>query len=611
MAKRWGGPARVSWYLLGVGTLFLLLSGCPDPFTAEDDALRDLDRPLAGVDEPGYNTSDPYDTRPTWSWESDPTEGTGVFRYRLNGGEWTVVSGVFSYSPADDDEDLYPGTYVFEVQERNVAGNWSEAAKQTTVIFTRPPSFVPSPDAYTNDPTPTFTWQSGEPVQYGATGRFSWRTERWIGANWEEVPGEVFADQDPGVASYTISSALAEGVYRFGVAERNAGGARSVYEYSSFEVDLTPPLPPIVSGPDLVPENDPNPATFTWTYDTTDTLEAFTWRLEWFDEGSGEYTYFDHGTTDTTPELNLPFSSYGAGIYRLFVEHVDYAGNTAGSSIDLEVAEVPLLAASLILDTSNSIQLGWSGITSTIDGYEYQQSTSPDFSSDVQTFTVTAATTTVLLENMAIGTTFYFRVRTVEGGSYGYWSNTEAITTSDNYTVSYNAGSASGWFGGDDSSGLAPRNVGVGFGITMPVSTVVNQVGYEFNALSSDSGDPLPATMTMRVNVRDSGGGIIKTLIRDFAPAEWVVAPDFFIVDNVDLVAMQGETYIFTFHIEEAHLAPYPQAGARGASGTTDPYAFRVTGTGNSGNGFDLESWASWSTHTWRPHYFLSGSATQ
>lgn len=588
-----------------------LLLSCPNPVTGGEGVDRDLDRPLSTVDEPDDAIADPYDTRPTWSWESDPEEGTGVFRYRLNSGEWTIVTDVFSYSPADDDEDLYPGTYVFEVQERNVAGIWSEAATQTTVILVRPPDFTVTPGPFTNDTTPAFAWQSGTPVQYGATERFSWRLERFSDSEWVEFPEETFIDQDPGAANYTIASALAEGLYRFGVAERNAGGARSVYEYSFFEVDLTPPLSPTISGPDLVPENDPNPAVFTWTYDTSDTLEAFAWRLEWFDDVSSDYVLVDSGTTGSTPELNLPFSSYGAGMYRLFVEHTDYAGNTAASSIDVEVAEVPLLTASLILDTSNSIQLEWSGITSTIDDYEYQQSTSSDFSSDVQTFTVTAATTMVLLENMAIGTTFYYRVRTVENGVYGYWSNTEAITTSDNYTISYNGGTASGWFGGDDSSGLAPRNVGVGFGITMPVSTVIDQVGYEFNALSSDSGGQLPATMTMRMDVRDAGGDIIKTLTREFGPGEWVVAPDFFIVNNVDLVAMEGETYLFTFYIEEAHLTPYPRAGARGASGTSDPNAFRLTGTGNTGNGFDLGPWASWSTHSWRPHYYLNGSATQ
>jgi hypothetical protein len=606
------GLLRTSWYLLVITVLSLVLASCPDPFSAEDDAVRDLDRPLAAVDDPDYSVADPYDTRPAWSWESDSAEGTGIFRFRLNGGEWTTVNGVFGYSPADTDEDLYPGTYVFEVQERNVAGIWSVAAKHTTVILARPPEFSITAGDYTNTPRPSFLWQSGTPAQYGATERFSWRLERWAGTGWEEIPGETHSDQEPGVASYTIASALTEGMYRFGAAERNVGGARSAYEYTTFTVDLTPPAPPSVFGPDIIPVNDPNPAAFTWTHDTSDTLDAFSWRLEWFDDWVDGYVVVDDGSTGTTPELNLPFSTYGAGIYRLYIEHADLAGNTAMSSIDVEVAEVPMLTASLTVDTSNSIQLGWTGITSTIDEYEYQQSTSPDFSFDVQAYTVSPATTTVLLENMAIGTTFYYRVRTIENGEYGYWSNTEAIATSDNYTISYNGGTASGWFGGDDSSGLAPRNVGVGFGFTMPVSTVIDQVGYEFTTLSSDSGDPLPATLTMVVDVRDAGGVIIKTLTRIFTPGEWDDPnSDFFIVDGVDLVALEGETYIFTFYIEDAHLAPYPGSGARGASGTTDPNAFRLTGTGNSGNSFDLVSWASWSTHTWRPHYFLSGNATQ
>ncbi len=163
-------PARVLLVLY----LGIMLTVCRDPFTITDDAERDLDRPLPGLGEVEGSAVPSYDTRPVWMWTGCEAEGTQVFRYRINGSEWTVITdlvpdgdGRYSYSPGDQNQDLYPGTYLFEVQERNAAGNWSEAASQSTRILVQPPVIDEAPEALTENMAPFFAWSTVQPPQYG------------------------------------------------------------------------------------------------------------------------------------------------------------------------------------------------------------------------------------------------------------------------------------------------------------------------------------------------------------------------------------------------------------------------------------------------------------
>jgi hypothetical protein len=56
---------------------------------------------------------------------------------------------------------------------------------------------------------------------------FSWRLERQTGSGWDVVP-EHSAD-DQAASEYQVTEELPDGAYRFGVAERNAGGERSAF----------------------------------------------------------------------------------------------------------------------------------------------------------------------------------------------------------------------------------------------------------------------------------------------------------------------------------------------------------------------------------------------
>jgi len=80
-------------------------------------------------------TSSSYkrDTTPTWNWTSGGG-GIGTFRYKLadsdltTGATYTVEH---SYTPTSV---LSRGTYTFYVQERDIAGNWSESGSKTFTL---------------------------------------------------------------------------------------------------------------------------------------------------------------------------------------------------------------------------------------------------------------------------------------------------------------------------------------------------------------------------------------------------------------------------------------------------------------------------------------------
>ncbi len=216
--------------------LVLAVTGCPDPVSLSDDVVRDIDHDLADPGDVEPSGVDPFHTRPGWTWSGDPVDGTGVFRFRFNGSEWNTLvgepGGTYTYSFEDLGWDIFPGTYLFEVQERNSAGNWSLSCSCTTVIQVRPPVFITVPDDPTNNRTPAFEWGQYAPAQYGATNLFSYRLQRLESGTWQTIPGD--RDVDTTVTSYVVVSSLTPGTYRFGVSELNQGGSRSAYVYHEF-----------------------------------------------------------------------------------------------------------------------------------------------------------------------------------------------------------------------------------------------------------------------------------------------------------------------------------------------------------------------------------------
>lgn len=74
-------------------------------------------------------------TRPRWTWRSGGG-GAKVFRARVDGADWSGVAerSDSSFTP---EAHLIEGRHTVYVQERDAAGNWSEAAEKSTVLALR------------------------------------------------------------------------------------------------------------------------------------------------------------------------------------------------------------------------------------------------------------------------------------------------------------------------------------------------------------------------------------------------------------------------------------------------------------------------------------------
>lgn len=225
----------------------LLTVGCNDPLSVSDDAERDLDNPLPEVATIAADAD--YNTTPEWFWRGDGTIEPIVFRYRLNGGEWVILldpeadaSGVYSWVHGQEDDEgtfvprhLFPGSYLFEIQQRNSAGNWSRECSHERTILVQPPVLPAelNPPAISDNKTPFFTWHAG-PVQYGETGLFSWSLKQQVGSQWIVLNTAT----DSSALNYQVGpeNPLEEGRYRFCVSTLNEGGVRSSDTCHGFEV---------------------------------------------------------------------------------------------------------------------------------------------------------------------------------------------------------------------------------------------------------------------------------------------------------------------------------------------------------------------------------------
>lgn len=261
--------------------LFLLIAGCQQPLVQDPDFSTDFD-----LDPPATSSitgvAATQNTTPTWTYDSGGN-GSYLFRYRINGGEWQTVThtppGPFTYTPASP---LVQGVYIFEVQERDDRGNWSESQSFRTVVDLTPPD-APSVGTNGANPTsnsqPTWTWSSNS-----GNGTFRYDSS---GAGGGGLSAETTA------TSYTPASPLADGTYTLTVEERDDAGNWSPAGSYSITVDTNnqPPVANIVAPGTAVvgnavtlngsgssdPENDPltyswsvtsSPAGATWSFGT-------------------------------------------------------------------------------------------------------------------------------------------------------------------------------------------------------------------------------------------------------------------------------------------------------------------------------------------------------
>jgi hypothetical protein len=233
--------------------------------------------------------------KPTWTWTSGGG-GNGTFQYQLDStsGAWTTTTST-SFTPTTA---LADGTHVLYVEERDDAGNWSEAGSFAVTINTAPGApVVISAAAITNDTTPTWTWTSGG----GGNGTFQYQLDS-TGGSWTTTTG----------TSYTPATALTDGKHVLDVEERNDAGVWSAAGSYSVTVDTTPPGAPTVTATRATPLRP----TWAWTSGGG---------------GNGTFQFQLDSTggawTTTTATRFTAFEDLSLGAHALYVRERDDAGN--------------------------------------------------------------------------------------------------------------------------------------------------------------------------------------------------------------------------------------------------------------------------------------------
>ncbi|MBN2659509.1 MAG: hypothetical protein JXR86_20800 [Spirochaetales bacterium] len=127
-------------------------------------------------------TSLTNDQTPTWNWTIP--EDAVDFRYRLDSTAWATIvgTGTTTFTPPSE---LSEGSYTFEIQAADAAGNWSESGFFTTIIdLTAPESPEVSGISPTNVQTPTWSWT----IPDGATDiRYRLSGAEWVIAGGTET----------------------------------------------------------------------------------------------------------------------------------------------------------------------------------------------------------------------------------------------------------------------------------------------------------------------------------------------------------------------------------------------------------------------------------------
>jgi hypothetical protein len=160
--------------------------------------------------------------------------------------------------------------------------------------------------------------------------------------------------------------------------------------------------------------------------------------------------------------------------------------------------------------------------------------------------------------------------------------------------VSYTAGSANKWFGGDDRPG-EDRSVGTGQGITPTTAVTMNRFGFRLEGAFAfaSTGQPAHQPTTLQLDRRDAGGNVVATYTTTLPPSfsgGWIFW-------NTPATTLNANTlHIFTAFLVEA----FTLKANSGTSG--DASAGYAGGTGYSGevaSGGDLSPFSSWSVHPW------------
>lgn len=307
----------------------------------------DTEAPVAPIVSTEYVDNLTNSDRPKWSWTHAAEADVDTYRWRIDAGAWTETP-LKSYTSLTA---LSAGTYAFEIQAADAAGNWSVSDSLNLTIDQTPPlAPVVSSTPQTNDPTPVWSWAAGDADAYGYRYQFNAEDP----AGWAEVSLST--------TTYAPATSLTSGGYTVYVQARDKAGNWSSSGSSSTVIDVDPPAVPSLSA--VTPVN--TDASWSWVKGSVDTA-SFRYQLNsesaagWSAESESVKTYTETGSAE--------------GSYTLYVQARDAAGNWSASAskvvtVDLTPPAQPTVTTDAVLFTTTALYQ-WNDDADTT-GYRWQ-----------------------------------------------------------------------------------------------------------------------------------------------------------------------------------------------------------------------------------------------
>jgi len=173
------------------------------------------------------------------------------------------------------------------------------------------------------------------------------------------------------------------------------------------------------------------------------------------------------------------------------------------------------------------------------------------------------------------------------------------------YEILFNTHNASGWFGGDNRTGIGPRHVGVGQSVLIDTSITLNSFAFDFTSRFdfAENPDGFGHEVTLTLNIRDEFGVVLQT--------EQVVVPasyegGWITWSNINMDVAANTTLIFTTYLVGAYDLNQYKTGNKSDQNASYPNGVRYSKNGISDT--DMELWADWFVHTWDSNFWLQGT---
>jgi len=358
------------------------------------------------------------DVTPTWYWSSGGSaDATNYYRYRINSGGWT-----YTYSTGATPSLSTEGAYTFEIQQQDVAGNWSSSSSDSYTLDRTPPVLdgiqIDSNASYTGDLNVTIsvTGYSGSPNRM-----YIWDSEANSGLL-TGITSRAWTLPDSDDGNKYVYCRLYD-----------AAGNYSSYKYDYIYLDRTPPT--INSFSINGGDTSTNSTSVTLNSSVSDTSGIQYMRIK---NGAGSFSgWYSYSTARS---WNM---SSGAGAKKVSVEYRDYAGNTTAATITED--EIFYGAPSLKYATKGNNADGNIGVyvntygneTSGENRYEIRYAWTTTGSKYLKSW---ATTTDFEYTGMQLGKPYYFFVHVYNTavGAYSDYS-LHQVGFSSNVTVVYDA----------------------------------------------------------------------------------------------------------------------------------------------------------------------------